>query len=143
MSSRNIAEIMSMSTDDVVERATLPAGEYVFRIVSYKPDNVKNEKATPFVRMNLKPVEVLEADTEVDLSNTDNIQHDHWMSDKSQSIVKRFFSNHLGFETEGRSFRELFEEAVGQEVIGTVEIKMEGRDKDRPTPRIKNFKRVA
>lgn len=143
MSSRNIADIMSMSTDDVVEPVVLPAGEYVFRVLSYKPGNIKNEKATPYVRMNLKPIEVVEADTEVDLSNAENVQHDHWMTDKSQSIVKRFFSQNLGLETKDRSFRELFEEAVGLEVTGVIEIKMEGKDKNVATPRIKTFKRVA
>lgn len=137
---QSIAEIMNMNTDDVPERQSLPAGEYRFRIQSYKPDTVKNDKATPFTRLNLKPIEVVESSEEVDLDNVDFLQHDMWMSEKSQPIVKRWFKETLGIDPAGRSFRELFEECLGQEFVGIVEINLEGRNKDRPTPRIKRFK---
>ena len=142
---QSIADIMSMNTDDVPERGILPAGEYTFRIASYKPDTVKNDKATPFTRLNLKPIAVVEVEDgkDVDLDNVDFLQHDMWLSEKSQPIVKRWFKETLGIETAGRSFRELFEEALGQEVTATVTINLEGRNKDRPTPRVKNWKRGA
>lgn len=141
--SQKISDILSKSTDDVVERQGLGPGEYRFRILSYKPGNTPSDKATPFVRLNLRPIEVIQSDTEVDLGNVDNVQHDHWMSEKAEAITLRWFKQTLGMDTTGKSWREIFEEAIGAEFVATVEIKMEGRDKDRPTPRIKTFRRAA
>lgn len=140
--SNSIGDILNKNTDDVVERQGLPDGEYRFRIMSYKGGNVKNDKATPFVRLNLRPIEVIQADSDVDLSNVDSVQHDHWMSEKSEAITLRWFKQTLGMDTTGKSWREIFEEAIGAEFAATVEVKMEGQNKDRPTPRIKAFRRA-
>ena len=140
MANKNIAEIMNMNSDDDPDRKQVEDGEWLLRFTSYRPDNVKNEKNTPFVRFNVKPIGKYDAEGNVEEAlNYDNVQHDVWMSDDSRPIAKGFFQKSLGIETKGKGWREIYEEAIGLEVRGVIKVQLEGKNKDRPTPRIVKF----
>lgn len=142
----DVNNFLDTASGDVKEPKNLPAGEYLAVITGYKPDKVKNDKETPFVRLFLKPIEVLDgAATDEDLATARRIEADQWMSEAAQPATKRFLVKTLGIDDEngGKTFRQMFEDAVGREVRIFTKIELVGKNKDLPVVRVEKFASAA
>ena len=117
----DMSEFLDARVDDVIEPDNLPSGMYKFVITRYSLERATNDNKTPFIRATFKPVVVIESEAQVDLDNAKNVPHDFWHSEKAKRIEKRFLVKTLGLESPpGTTFGQLWERAIGSEVLGAV-----------------------
>lgn len=144
MSEADVTNFLDMEVGEVKDPMVLPNGTYLYVITKYAPMRANNDKKTPFTRVTLKPVEVRDVDNWDDDANLDDykrVTHDFWQTDNANKIVARFLVQTLGLDNrEGKAkFSELWEQAIGREVVGATEYKLGGRNKDRPFNEVTRF----
>ncbi len=137
---------MDTKAGDVKEPEVLPEGEYIAVITGYKPGVTNSDKQTPFVRLFLKPVEIIDsALTDEGLATAKRLESDQWMSDAAQPATKRFLTQTLGIDDEDgeKSFRQLFEDAVGARVRVLTKVEFVGKNKDIKVARVEKMFKAA
>lgn len=130
--SSDVSNFMDLQSSDVKEPEVLAPGEYKFIVRGYKPGTYNNDKQTPYVRVSLKVVEAINSSKEQNLAAIKLVDNDFPMTEAARPIAKRFLTKAIGIDdAEGtKTFREMFEESLGQEVRGFVSNKLVGKNKD-------------
>lgn len=135
----DVSNFMDVRLGDVPEPQVLPNGEYIFTIVAYKTGEYPNDKATPYVRISMKPVEIVSSDiSDEEFGRAKKVDSDFPMTEPAQPIARRFLTETLGL-SEDLSFREAFEEALGLQVRAATKIKMVGKEKNIPIAEVERF----
>lgn len=134
----NANDFLDKTMGDVKEPPVLPEGEYIFRITSYLPGHRKNEKETPFVRFNLKPLESVDGSIDAaKLATYKKVEYEFPMTDAAQPIAKRFLTKELGINSDDATpFRQLFEEALGLTFRAITKVELVGKNKDIEIARV-------
>jgi len=136
-----LSEFLDIRVGDVEVPQVLPSGVFKCIITRYGIDRAKNEKRTPFVRVTLKPVDVVECEDEVNLNSTRTISSDFWRTPAADKITLDFFERKLGMEIgKDDRFGELWESALGAEVI--CEVKQSISKKGNPYAEVVRFLKV-
>ena len=137
----NVSDFMDTVASDYEAPKPLPKGRYVLTIRNYEAGRVPNEKQTPFVRVFFTPSAIVDAPeaTRADLESASDVQHDFWMSTKSAFMTTQWFKDVLGFETEGHTFGELFEQAIGSTVVAQITHELRGKKKNFTAAVVEEF----
>ena len=119
--SDQLSEFLDVAVGDVKMPVDLPTGTYKFVVQRYSVERADNQNKTVYVLASLKPIEVQDAEDDVDLNNVRNIQHKFWHTDKADKIMVRFLTKALKLEAKPETLlSQLWEQALGVEVIGQV-----------------------
>lgn len=138
----DLSEFLDVRVADVHKPAVLPTGMYKFVLLQYSLETQPNENKTKYVLATFKPVGVIESDEDVDLDDTvvKNVTTKFWRTPKADGIALRFLTETLGLEhDDDTTLGQLWEKAVGSEVIGAVVQRLGGKKKDRPFAEIDRF----
>ena len=115
------SEFLDIRMGDIKVPEILPPGVYRFVFTGYKLDREANDKRTPFVLANFRPVDVVESDAEVDVTTSKSISRKFYRTEAADPITADFFSKKLGMDWDDEALMgELWEEAIGYEVLGEV-----------------------
>ena len=141
----DLATILAMTPDEVPDPVTLTPGVYEFTVLRYKHEEV-GENKTPKLTYSVRADAVVDDQSDLDeeqLRVAKPLYMEYWLTEGALSneaphiSAKRFILDALEVDAEGATFAELFEMAIGQTFKGKVDIEMQGKNKDRPTPVIK------
>jgi len=135
--------ILDMTPGETPDPVSLTPGVYEFTITRYKTEEV-GENKTGKLTWSIRADAIVESDlSDEDLELAKPLYMEFWLTEKSFSYdvphisVKHFLTDALGIDEEDVSYRDLFELALGKTFTGKVEIEMQGKDRDRPTPTVK------
>jgi hypothetical protein len=138
----SLEAFMSTNASDVKDPVELVKGQYRFTVVSYRAETVGENQNTK-VTIKVKATDVVDAEGfDADsLAEAMPVFMEYWGTDKSLAqpspvISLKQFLVHVLELPESLDFNQLLEMAISAEFVGLVDIKMEGKDKDRPTPRV-------
>ena len=137
----DVTNFLDVKVGEVKDPVVLSDGLYQYVITGYKLDFENNENRTPYVMAFLRPVEVVEGDKEQDLNAAKRMTHKFYRTEAADQIASRFLVKTLGLDNKGgeAKFSELWEAAIGSEVLGVTKRKMGGKNKDRPFAEIERF----
>jgi hypothetical protein len=138
----SLEAFMGTAASDVKDPVELTKGQYRFAITSYRAEQV-GENQTPKITIKAKAVDVVDAeDFDPDsIAEAMPVFMEYWGTDKSLAqpspvISLKQLLVHVFELPDELDFTQLLEMSISQEFVGLVDIKMEGKDKDRPTPRV-------
>lgn len=137
MTETNFSEILSGSVLGEIERPKpLPAGSYQATIKNVEFLEAKNDKKTPYARVNLNIVGAME-DVDADLLaefgdvNGKTTRVDFYLTPESRYRFQDFILTHVGLELEGQTLDQAVPHLTNQ-VVG-VKIKHEISRQDSET----------
>lgn len=138
----DVSSFLDIRSGDIKDPVLLTAGEYLFRITSYKAGEIPNDKKTPVVTVSFKAVEVIDSElSEEDFDTAQGVTNQFYMSPAAQPYTKRWLVETVGIDDEDgdKTMRVLFEESIGMHVRGFTKSVMRGQNKDRPGVEIDRF----
>ena len=138
----DVSSFLDIRSGDIKDPVLLTAGQYLFRITSYKPGEIPNDKKTPKVDVSFKAVEVIDSDlSEEDFAAAQGVTHQFYMSEAAKPYTKRWLKETVGVDDDegDKTLRVMFEESIGMHVRGFTKSVMRGQNKDRSGVEIERF----
>jgi hypothetical protein len=142
MADPDLDALLDDTADNYEPPKALPAGEYTLRILSHEFDK-SSQKGTPLVRYMLQPTEAGDDVDEDMLAEVDNWQNrklkaEFFLTERAMFMLGQFLTSACQVDIAGRTWRELVEEPIGMEVVGTVS-QMATEDGRVFNPKVENF----
>jgi len=121
MNTPNFSSILDAQASTIEPPKNLPAGSYVCVVNGRHETGESSQKKTPYVRFELKPTEAIDVDQE-DLEEAGGFGDKSIRADFYLTVPYRLreFLEHCGIEAEGRTLREMLDDAPGQTVVATI-----------------------
>ena len=136
-------EFLDMKISDVKIPKLLPEGFFKCVVTRATYERQNNAKHTPYVMVSFKPVEVVDADEDVDIGRTRPLNHKFWRTENADQMAVDFLLNKLGLDAdEETTFGQLWEEAINCEVIVKTRVGLGGENKDRPFVEAEKFLKI-
>lgn len=117
-------EVMNMQATDAVRPPPFPSGTYRFLILKHTPGQAQNEKKTPLIELDLKPIAIM---PDVDQSKlpedwNNRIQNYSFFMTKDAAYRLREFAEGIGIPAAGRTFKQIVPELQGKYCTGTMQM---------------------
>lgn len=136
----NVDNFMDANASNFEAPKPLPKGRYLLTVRNYESGRTASEKQTPYVEVALSVSALVDGDaSQDDINDASDIKHTFWMTDKSAYRTKEWLADIVGLDVEDRAFRELFEEAIGAQVVAEIDHELRGRNKDFTVPVVTEF----
>lgn len=133
-----LSEFLDVRIGDIEVPQVLPTGVFKFVITHYAVDRAQNNNRTPYVRVTLKPIDVVTCEEPVNIGSARTLTHDFWRTPAADKIAREFFERKLGFDvTDEDTLGGLWERALGEEVCAEVEQNFS--KKGNPYAEVKRF----
>jgi hypothetical protein len=128
MNAPNFGSILDKQASTIEPPKNLPVGSYVCMVNGRHETGESSQKKTPFVRFELKPTEAMEdvdqdALEEAGGIGDKTIRADFYLTEASAYRLKEFLE-HCGIDSEGRTMREMLDDAPGCTVVATIRHEM-------------------
>ncbi len=139
------SEFLDVSADEAIEPQDLPDGLFKFVVMRYSVERENNDKRTPYVLVTLKPIEVIEAEEDVDLEHVRSIRHKFYRTPAADPWNKAIVRDKFGIDVDGRTWGEIYEDMLAIEVEGEVKVDLRTSKKTNEqygVPEIAKFLKV-
>lgn len=115
-------EVMNMSAADAIKPPPFPGGTYRFLILKTTPGQAQNERKTPLIELELKPVAALADVDQTKLPEDwmNRLQTNSFWMTKDAAYRLREFAEMLGIQTGGRTFKQIVPDLQGKYCTGTM-----------------------
>lgn len=128
MNAPNFSSILDQQASDIEPPKNLPVGSYVCLVDGRHETGESSQKKTPYVRFTLRPTEAMEdvdqeALEEAGGIGSQTIRADFYLTENSAYRLKEFLE-HCGIDSEGRTIRQMLDDAPGSTVIATIRHEM-------------------
>lgn len=122
--SPNFGALLDTPASEITAPPVFPAGTWHWRVIGQPRQDVSSKKQTPFVEFTLKPMAAME-DVDQEALNEfgsfaeKTLPATFYITEKSTFVLKEFLT-HCGISDEGVSLRQMIDEAMNCEVLGSI-----------------------
>jgi len=115
-------DVMNMSAETAIRPPPFPSGTYRFLILKHTPGQAQNEKKTPLIELELKPIAAM---ADVDQSRlpedwNNRLQNYSFFMTKDAAYRLREFAEAMGVQVAGRTFKQIVPDLQGKYCTGTM-----------------------
>jgi hypothetical protein len=115
-------DVMNMAAETAIRPPPFPNGTYRFLILKHTPGAAQNEKKTPLIELELKPIAAL---ADVDQSRlpedwNNRLQNYSFFMTKDAAYRLREFAEAMGVQVTGRTFKQIVPDLQGKYCTGTI-----------------------